>query len=142
MWFLLATCYAGGFTELLGPGRILTAAADAQSLAYESPSINGSYLVHHLVREGWLQGGAGATVQEAFAFADARIASEYPARRPMQIDGSKGPMRFGAKSASGPSGRTSGGSPPPGSPPPASPPPTYPPPEPERKCSLLVLCRG
>ena len=39
MWLLLATCYAGGFTELLGPGRILTAAAGANSLAYESPAL-------------------------------------------------------------------------------------------------------
>lgn len=143
MWLLLATCYAGGFTELLGPGRILTAAADAQSLAYESPSINGSYLVHHLVREGWLQGRAGPTVQEAFAFADARIAQEYPARRPMQIDGSSGRMRFGDQSPSGaPRSGTSSAppsSPSPNPPPQSSPPPTYPSPEPE-KC-LFVVCR-
>ena len=37
MWLLLATCYAGGFTELLGPGRVLTAAAGANSLRLREP---------------------------------------------------------------------------------------------------------
>ena len=46
VWLLLATCYAGGFTEALGPGRILTGAAGADSLAYESPSLNASLFVH------------------------------------------------------------------------------------------------
>lgn len=139
MWFLLATCYAGGFTELLGPGRILTAAADANSLAYESPSINGSYLVHHLVREGWLQGKAGPTVQEAFAYADARINQEYPARRPVQVDGSNGRMQFGHRGYQPPTHQGSPPPPPGASPSPSGPPPTYPPNEPER-CFLLI-CR-
>ncbi len=86
MWVLLAGCYGGGFTELLGPGRILTAAAPANALAYESPSLKGSYLVHHMIREGWLQGKAGPSIQEAFAYADARIKARYPSRRPVQID--------------------------------------------------------
>ncbi|MEO7430370.1 MAG: caspase family protein, partial [Acidimicrobiales bacterium] len=80
VWLLMASCYAGGFTEALAPGRILTAAADANSLAYESPALNGSYLVHHMVREGWLEGRAGSSVQEAFAYAQARINELYPNR--------------------------------------------------------------
>lgn len=146
MWLLLASCYAGGFTEVLAPGRVLTAAADARSLAYESPSLQGSYLVHHMVREGWLEGRAGTSVQEAFAYASARINEEYPNRRPVQIDQSGGPLRLGASpAASGPRepSSTSPSSPPPAQEPapPSSPPPTYPPPSEEPERCLAVLCR-
>jgi hypothetical protein len=94
MWFVMATCYGGGFTELLGPGRVLTAASDAGSLAYESPHLGASYLVHHMVREGWLEGKAGPTVAEAFAYADARIQERYPSRRPVQLGRADG-LRLG-----------------------------------------------
>lgn len=133
MWLLVAACYAGGFTELLGPGRVLTAAADANSLAYESPSINGSYLVHHMVREGWLQGKAGPTVQEAFAYADARIKARYPSRRPLQIDRTNGRLRLGSSS------QTTAAST--GQPRPASPPPTTTTTQPDRESCFLVFCR-
>jgi hypothetical protein len=150
MWFLMASCYAGGFTELLAPGRILTAAADAGSLAFESPSIHGSYLVHHLVREGWLEGQAGPTVQEAFAYADARIAAETPQRRPVQVDVSGALLRLGTDDPAGTSpppppasGQPAPPQPPPSSPPPTTSPPPPPPPTtepPERTCTLVVLC--
>ncbi len=146
MWLLVAACYAGGFTEVLGPGRVLTAAADADSLAYESRSINGSYLVHHLVREGWLQGMAGRSVQEAFAYADRRISEEGSQGRPVEFDGAGAPLILGSgdpaterarpadqRSAPPSSG---GGSPQPNSPPPSSPTTT----EPEKVCTLFVLC--
>lgn len=94
MWILMATCYGGGFTELLGPGRVLTAAAGAGSLAYESPHLGASYLVHHMVREGWLEGKAGPTVQEAFAYAEARIQERYPSRRPVLLGRADG-LRLG-----------------------------------------------
>jgi metacaspase-1 len=94
-WILLATCYAGGFTELLGPGRVLTGAADGSSLAYENHQLGGSYLVHYLVREGLLQGRAAeATVQDAFAYADRAIARDYPNRRPVQLDQTAGPVHL------------------------------------------------
>lgn len=149
MWLLLASCYAGGFTEALAPGRVLTAAADARSLAYESPSLRGSYLVHHMVREGWLEGRAGPSVQEAFAYASARINEEYPNRRPVQIDQSGGPLRLGAapaepapRPADAPSSTSpSPSSPPPQEPPPSSPPPTYPPPSDEPERCVVLLCR-
>jgi hypothetical protein len=138
MWLLMATCFGGGFTELLGPGRILTAAADANSLAYESPSIHGSYLVHHMVREGWLQGKAGSSVQEAFAYADARIKERYPDRRPVQLDQAGGRLRFGSATAASSTTASSGtGSPPTTTPPPPSPTTT----EPPDRCNLIVLCR-
>ncbi|MFZ6003580.1 MAG: caspase family protein [Actinomycetota bacterium] len=146
MWLLMAACYAGGFTEALGPGRILTAAADASSLAYESPSIHGSYLVHFLAREGWLEGHAGASVQEAFAYADAQIAEKYPQRRPLQIDESGVPMTFGTSRSPRPPQRpaSSAGAEPQGEPAeepqdqPSSPPTTEPP---KTQCTLGVICR-
>ncbi len=148
VWLLMASCYAGGFTEAMGPGRVLTGASDAESLAYESPSINGSYLVHHLVREGWLHGGAGPSVQEAYSFAHSRIQARYRDRDPIQIDQSGRLVRLGEGDPS--NGRTlpdePADPPPPGAPtdqsPPSTEPPSAPPTtEPPRRCTALVLCR-
>lgn len=136
VWLLMASCFGGNFTEALGPGRVLTAAAGPSSLAYESPDLQGSYLVHHLVREGWLEGQAGPSVQEAFAFAQARIRDQYPNRAPMEIDQLGQPMRLGMQSP--------GRSRPPSSAPPSNPPPGSSPPvtePPKKTCTLLVLCR-
>jgi hypothetical protein len=44
-WITLATRFAGGFTELLAPGRVLTAASPDGQLAYESRTLAHSYLV-------------------------------------------------------------------------------------------------
>ena len=95
MWLLFATCFAGGFTELLAPGRILTGAAAAGEQAWEDPALNGSYLVYHLVRQGWLQGRAGDSVQEAFAYADRVLARDRPDRRPVQVDEAGGSLVLG-----------------------------------------------
>jgi hypothetical protein len=94
-WIVMAACYGGGFTEVLAPGRVLTAAADAGSLAYENRDIGGSYLVHHMVREGWLQGLAGPSVQEAFEYADRALAASRPDRRGVQLDHAGEPISFG-----------------------------------------------
>lgn len=147
LWLLIASCYAGGFTEALGPGRILTGAADARSLAYESRSINGSYLVHHLVREGWLEGRAGRSVQEAFAYAKARMAEDGSKGRPVQIDHAGGALVLGSGNPA--AGRTTSGGaapPPPSNPPPQSQPSPPPPPtttttQPERQCLAGIICR-
>jgi hypothetical protein len=144
MWLLLATCFAGGFTELLGPGRILTGAADARSLAYESPALGASYLVHHMVREGWLQGQAGPTVQAAFRHADQRLAVAHPRRRPIQVDVDGAPLVLGdgdPHRAAAPSG-TPGPAPPPGPSASEAPPSTAPPARPEESCLLGLLCSG
>ncbi len=95
MWVLLASCFAGGFTEVLAPGRMLTGAAAARDLAWEDPALNASYLVHYLVREGWLRGKAGGSVQEAFAYADAALARDHPDRRPVQVDDIGSPLLLG-----------------------------------------------
>ncbi|MGV3758394.1 MAG: hypothetical protein ACO1PW_02475 [Actinomycetota bacterium] len=150
VWVLMATCYAGGFTEVLGPGRILTGAADAGSLAYESSAVGGSYLVHHLVREGWLEGGAGPTVQDAFAYAAAATVGQ-PDRKPVQVDQAGGPLWFGPAGASRPASPAPAPRPSSPAPGPAggstdtspSRPPSPPPPpedDDEETCTLLVLC--
>ena len=148
MWLLMATCFAGGFTELLGPGRVLTGASDARSLAYESPALGASYLVHHMVREAWLEGGAGPSVQEAFRYADDRLAATLPERRPVQIDEHGGALLLGTGDPSdgyvapAPAGR-SGRSPMPSPTTTTTAPPLRPPsPRPEQSCLLGLLCSG
>ena len=92
-WFVIAACYGGGFDELVQPGRILTAAADQNSLAWENDSFGLSYLGEYLVRRGLLQGGAGgATVQQAFAWAQASIQREAPNRSLTELDAATGPI--------------------------------------------------
>jgi hypothetical protein len=146
MWFLLATCFAGGFTELMAPGRVLTGAADADSLAYESPELRASFLVHYLIHEAWLAGSAGPSVQAAFAYADARLARDHPERRPVQLDQHGGALVLGSGDPAGPAGQAPSGSSRPGSGPSTSAPPrptspttTTTRPRPE-DCLLGVVC--
>jgi cell division septation protein DedD len=135
-WFLLSACYAAGFTELLAPGRVLTAAADANSLAWESPDLNASYLVHQMIREGWLRGKAGASVQAAFAYAHATLSREHPNRVPVQIDQLREPLVLGERRPAAPAPAP----PPPRQPTTAEPVATRPPPEPEEDpCFLGVM---
>ena len=92
-WFVIAACYGGGFDELVQPGRILTAAADSNSLAWENDSFGLSYLGEYLVRRGLLQGRAGgATVQQAFAWAQASIQREAPNRALTELDAATSPI--------------------------------------------------
>ncbi len=144
MWLLLATCYAGGFTELLAPGRVLTGAADANNLAYESRQLNASYLIHYLVREGWLQGAAGPSVQDAYSYADASLADQ-PRRRPVQLGETGSPIVLG----SGDPTLEEWVAPSTEAPPTTATPstgsttlPPAPPPEEEDHCLLGVLCGG
>jgi len=139
MWFLLASCFAGGFTELMAPGRVLTGAADADSFAYESPELGASFLVHHLVREAWLQGAAGPSVQDAFAHADAALAP-HPDRRPVQLDQLGVPLVLGPGDPSA----AADGAPPSTSPAPPDQRPPEPPPSPpttrREDCLLGIVC--
>ena len=132
-WIAIAGCYGGGFTEVLAPGRILTGAAPANSLAYENTAFNRSYMVEYMVHRAIVQGHARQSVQAAFAYASDALARDYPGRQPVQVDNSGAPMDLRASS------------PPP--PPPASspaPPPqdTAPPPTttPPRERCWLGLC--
>jgi hypothetical protein len=141
VWIVMATCYGGGFTEMLAPGRVLTAASDANSLAYENDSFGRSYLDEYLVHQGLLENGALVpTAQAAYAYAQAGLQRDYPDRTLTEIDESTGPISIdgvprddntagpgpGAGSAPPP---PSGGSVPPPTAPPSSPsPPAAPPP--------------
>jgi Caspase domain len=89
-WIGIAACFGGGFDELLGPGRVLTAAADASHLAYENESFGRSYMVEYMVRQAMIQGAAPATIESAFAYAKAAIDRDYPGRAPVQYDDSGG----------------------------------------------------
>jgi hypothetical protein len=135
-WIVMASCYGGGFTELLQPGRVLTAAAGADDLAYESQSFGRSYLGEYLVRRGMLLGGsAGPTAQQAFDYAQAALQQEHPNRVLTEIDESTAPVSL--------DGQHRDHVPPPPQPP--APPPTEPPPTtapPPKSCVLLVLCSG
>lgn len=121
-WLVLAACYGGGFVEALGPGRILTAAAPADRLAYENLTLRRSYLVDYLIRRALLEGQAPASVERAFAWAEAQVRREHPARVPVQFDRLDGELDL---PLAGPmAARTPTERPPPPPPRPQPPPPT------------------
>ena len=91
-WIAIAGCYGGGFTEVLAPGRILTGAAAANDLAWESEEYGRSFLVQYMVREAMIQRKAPDSVQSAFNYAVAQLLQKHPARIPVQIDLSLGPL--------------------------------------------------
>jgi len=110
-WIALAACYAGGFTEVLGPGRVLTAAAPAGAIAYENEQFGRSYLVEYMVRRGLIEGRSGSsTIEGTFAWARAEIARDYPHRVPVQYDEAPDELdlRPGAGSTTSASGSASG----------------------------------
>ena len=135
MWIGIAGCYGGGFTELLAPGRVLTAAAGADDLAYENARLGRSYLVEYMVRRGMIQNLAGATVQAAFLFAQSEITRDFPSRIPVMVDllGAGLDLRPGAAALVGAAPVA-----PPASP--ASPAPAPPPTSPPRTCVLGLFC--
>ena len=146
VWIVMAACYGGGFTELLAPGRILTAAADANSLAYENESFGRSYLDEYLIHQALLEGKSqGPTAQQAFAYAQTGLHRDYPDRTLTQIDQSTEAISLDGVHRDTPSGSTGGSPEPPGGPVPpgVSPPPTPPaPPSPPPPCQniLGLLC--
>jgi hypothetical protein len=85
-WVAIAGCYGAGFTELLAPGRILTGAAAADALAYESSEFNRSFMVQYMVREAMIENRASSSVQSAFTYALTELTREHPGRQPVQID--------------------------------------------------------
>jgi hypothetical protein len=68
-WVVMAACYGGGFDEVLAPGRILTAAAASNQIAFESTDLHRSYLGEYLTYRALLQGNADGSVEQAFAWA-------------------------------------------------------------------------
>jgi hypothetical protein len=94
-WVVVSGCYGGGFTEVLAPGRILTAAAPANALAYETSTYQRSYFGEYLVHRGMLEGLGGPTVQSAFAYAAAVLHRDHPGREPVEIDDAAAPFGLG-----------------------------------------------
>lgn len=114
-WIGLASCYAGGFTEVLRPGRILTGAAGANSLAYENSSYGRSYLVEYMVRRAMLQRQAPGSIEESFAWASDALARDHPNRVPVQYDQVDGTLRIGTPPPPAPPTAPAPAAPPPSS---------------------------
>jgi len=86
-WLVVAGCYGGGFDELLGAGRILTAAAGPGELAYENDGYGRSYLAEFVLRRALVEGAAGQpTVQAAVEWAMRQLAEQHPDRQIWQRD--------------------------------------------------------
>ncbi|MDP9387623.1 MAG: caspase family protein [Actinomycetota bacterium] len=139
-WIAIAACYGGGFTEVLAPGRVLTGAADADSLAYESSAFGRSYMVQYMVREAIIDRRAPESVQAAFAYARAELARSHPDRQPVQLDSGAGPLDLRPGAGSPTSTPPPGPSGPPPSPPPSTPPPSTPPPTTCQKFLIVSSC--
>ncbi|HVE46716.1 MAG TPA: caspase family protein [Acidimicrobiales bacterium] len=129
-WIAMVACYGAGFTEALAPGRVLTGAAPADSLAYESSLFGRSYMVQYMVRRALIERKTAPTVQAAFAYARAELTRDHPGRQPVQIDAGSGvlDLRPGANVTPGAPGAPS---------PPSTPPPT-PSTTAPKSCFLLV----
>lgn len=136
-WLNFATCYGGGFDELLGPGRTLVAAAPAGQRAYENTDLGRSYLGEYMVRRGMLGTGNDAV---ASTFDDARqaIARHHPDRVPTwtaaapRVDIRLRPPAATAPPTDEPSAQPADASAaPPGS--------SNQPPPPDERCSTLTL---
>lgn len=138
-WVAIAACYGGGFTEVVGPGRILTAAAGADDLAYENLRLGRSYLVEYMVRRAMVGGQAPESVEAAFAYAAEAIRRDHPNRVPVQDDGVAGELSFAGPAgagapgpAMGTDGAGAGAETPEDAPSEAPPPPSQPPPPPSQ----------
>jgi hypothetical protein len=94
-WIAMASCYAGGFDEVLAPGRILTGAAGPNSLAYESSELGNSYLVEYMVDRAMRQGQAPGSVEQSFAWAAQTLRREHPQRVPVEYDDLDGELHLG-----------------------------------------------
>jgi hypothetical protein len=144
-WLGIAACYGAGFDDAMAPGRILTAAAGENDVAYENSSLGHSYMVEYMVRRAMLQGRAPGSVQEAFGWARAQIARDYPNRQPAILDRSRGPLVLGRTSAAPPASpdRKPASQPAPAKPedpkPNPAPPPTAPEPQPGGSACAQIL---
>jgi hypothetical protein len=96
-WIVMAACYGGGFVEALAPGRILTAAAPANQIAYESSDLHRSYLGEYLTHQAMLEGNADGSVEQAYAWALAGLKRDHPDRLPVQFDRVDGDLILGPK---------------------------------------------
>jgi hypothetical protein len=89
-WFLIAGCYGGGFNEILGPGRLLTAASTADHEAYENTLLGHSYVVEYVVRRDLHRREGPRVISGAVAWAQQKIRKEHPGREPVEY--ASGPL--------------------------------------------------
>ncbi len=130
-WIVIAACYGGGFTELLAPGRVLTAAADADTLSYESNDHPYSYLVEYAIHQPLGQGRTPPIVQDAVAFGWGELNRAYPDRQLTSVDEAGHPILLDRSWT------------PPREPTPPTPEPPVPsPPRPRCTGLLALLCGG
>jgi hypothetical protein len=118
-WITIAGCYAGAFTPVLAPGRVLTAASSAGHVSYESTAMARSYLVEYMVQRAMVDGQASNSVEDAFAYAQRQIHQDAPGNEPLQWDEGAGPLALGPPIPLSPvaSGSSGGPTSPPRSPP-------------------------
>ncbi|HVM53935.1 MAG TPA: caspase family protein [Acidimicrobiales bacterium] len=138
-WIAMASCYGGGFTEVLGPNRILSAAADAHSLAYENEQYGNSYFVEYMVERAMVHGRAAESVEQSFAWAHAALTIDHPRRTPVQYDQVPGELRLGTPNPVPPSQPTQPNQPSPSQPSPQPAPPPEEEDDDDGPTCLLVL---
>jgi hypothetical protein len=106
LWLSYAACYAAGFDDASGPGRISTYASAEDRLAYESPDLDGSFMVEFMVRRALF--GAGLLgVEEMHRYASNQMEGRYRRFRPLLDDRFRGPFLLGQPVEPGP-GRPEG----------------------------------
>jgi hypothetical protein len=136
-WIGIASCYSGGFTEVIKPGRILTAAAPSDRVAYENDGFRRSYLVEYMVRRAILGQGI-TTVEGAFAWATSELRRDFPDRVPIQQDALGGDLDLKVPPPPASPSPSSGGT----APPPAGSsydPSRPPPPDPDDGCAAVTV---
>ena len=94
LWLAYAACFAGGFSDAAGPGRISTYAAAEDRLAYESPELGRSFMVEHMVDRAMLGAGLHG-VEEMHRFASNDMEGRYRRFRPLQDDRVSGSLLLG-----------------------------------------------
>jgi hypothetical protein len=74
--FIFDSCYAGGMTDLAGPGRVVAMASTENSLSYEISGIGNGEFTYYMIDQGILSGlladkntDGAVTVEEAWDYA-------------------------------------------------------------------------
>jgi hypothetical protein len=94
LWLAWAGCYAGGFSDAAGPGRVSTYASPEHRLAFESPDLGQSFMVEFMVARALMDQGI-LEVEEMFRYASNHMVGRYRRFRPLQDDRVPGPFVLG-----------------------------------------------
>ena len=94
LWLAFASCYAAGFSDAAGPGRVASYASDEESLAYESAALGQSFMVEYVVRRAMLDAGI-TSVEGAHARAWREMRREARRFRPLLDDRLAGDLDLG-----------------------------------------------